>query len=90
MNPVSFLLNKQTKPERFSSGQVARERLDALILSQRLETSPELMEQMKKEIRDVVRKYMNITCMQMNIQIELTKDVEQGVEHVKTIQIKGL
>lgn len=86
---ASFWLPKKKKRE-LSPGNVAKDRLEFLLLSERMQSSPEMMEQMKKELQDVIRKYLNTDHVQMNIQIDLTNDVEQGVKHVKTIQIKRL
>lgn len=78
------------KAEACSSGKAAKERLEMVLLSEKMHSSPDMMIQMKKEIRDVVSKYLNADYSEMNIQIELTNDVKQGAEHVKTIQIKRL
>lgn len=81
---------QRRKPEGCASGKAAKERLEMVLLSEKMQSSPEMMIQMKKEIREVIRKYLNADYSEMNIQIELTNDVKQGAEHVKTIQIKRL
>lgn len=87
---VDFLSGQKRKLKEISSGNVAKDRLEMMLLSEQMQSSPEMMVQMKKEIQEVVRKYLNVDYTQMNIQIELTNDVKQGAEHVKTIQIKRL
>lgn len=81
---------QKKRAEGYTSGKAAKERLEMMLLSEKMQSSPEMMMQMKKEIREVIRKYLNEDYSEMNIQIELTNDVKQGAEHVKTIQIKRL
>lgn len=78
------------KFEAAASKNVAKDRLERLLLAERMQSSPEMMEQMKKEIQEVVQKYLNADYTQMNIQIDLTNEIKQGAEYVKTIQIKRL
>ncbi len=90
MNRFSVFVRQKIKFEAASSKEVAKERLELMLLAQRMQSSPEMMEQMKREIGEIVRKYLNADYAQMNIQINLTNEIKQGVEHAKTIQIKGL
>lgn len=75
---------------RKTSGTIARERLKQLIIADKLQTTPDMTLQMKREIRSVIAKYVNTEQVRMEIQIRLTNEAKQGEEHVKTIQIKGL
>lgn len=75
---------------RKTSGTIARERLKQLIIADKLQTTPDMTLQMKREIRSVIAKYVNTEQVRMEIQIRLINDAKQGEEHVKTIQIKGL
>ena len=90
MIPLSLLSVQKKKRGETTSRNVAKERLELLLTADHMHSSPELMEQMKKEIQEVIRKYLNMDHVQINIQIELTNDIKQGAEYVKTIQIKRL
>lgn len=75
---------------RALSGNIAKGRLERMLLFDKTQLAPELMHQMKREIRAVVRKYMGAQRMRLEVQIQCICEGKQGEEHVKTIQIKGL
>ena len=55
-----------------SSGEVAKDRLKLLLVSDRANCSPELMEQIKNDIIQVISKYMDIDAQGLDIQITET------------------
>ncbi len=55
------------------SGDVAKDRLKILLISDRINCSPELMEQIKAEISAVICKYMQIDREKMEIQVSKRK-----------------
>lgn len=61
-----------------------------MLLSEKMQVSPEVMGQMKREMRAVIRKYLSTDHTRLNVQIQLINETKQGAENVKTIQIKGL
>ncbi|MBD5136908.1 MAG: cell division topological specificity factor MinE [Lachnospiraceae bacterium] len=62
-----------------NSGNVARDRLKLLLVSDRANCSPEIMEQIKNDIINVIKKYMEIDCDGLDIQITQTdSDTENG------------
>lgn len=73
------------------SSEIARDRLDTMVLADRLKASPETIEQMKLDIRNVLERYLEIdpSFVEIQIQIRLEQEMEQKND-VKTIQIKGL
>lgn len=73
-----------------TSGNIAKKRLEEILLSEKMQASPEMMAQMKQEISAVLRRYMNAEHLRMDLKIYLRSETKQGAEHVKTIQIKGL
>ncbi|EET61576.1 putative cell division topological specificity factor MinE [Marvinbryantia formatexigens DSM 14469] len=73
-----------------TSCTIARDRLEHLLLSEKLQVSPEALAQMKRELRAVIRRYVSLEHTRLNVQIQLISETKQGEEHVKTIQIKGL
>lgn len=56
-----------------SSCRVAKDRLKILLITDRVNCSPELMELIKKDITKVISKYMKIDTDNMDIQINTRK-----------------
>lgn len=56
-----------------NSGDVARDRLKLLLVSDRADCSPEMMERIKNEIIQVISKYMDIDTERLDIQITQTE-----------------
>ena len=56
-----------------SSGDVAKDRLKLLLISDRANCSPEIMELIKNDIINVISKYMEIDCDGLDIQITQTE-----------------
>ena len=61
-----------------SSGDVAKDRLKLLLVSDRSSCSPELMELIKNDIIEVISKYMEIDASGLDIQITQTETEEGG------------
>ena len=55
-----------------NSRQVAKDRLKILLISDRVNCSPEMMELIKNDIAHVISKYMKIDTASMDIQITKT------------------
>ena len=62
---------------RKSSCQIAKDRLKILLISDRVNCSPEIMELIKTDIAKVLSKYMKIDSENMEIQIN-TKGSKSG------------
>ncbi len=58
--------------KRKKSSEVAKDRLKILLISDRVNCSPEVMERIKADIADVISKYMKIDVNSMEIQISKT------------------
>lgn len=58
---------------RKNSGEVAKDRLKLLLISDRANCSPEIMEAIKNDIIKVITKYMEIDCENLDIQITQTE-----------------
>jgi len=56
-----------------SSGNYAKDRLKLLLVSDRANCSPELMEMIKRDIINVISKYMEIDTEALDIQITQTE-----------------
>lgn len=75
-----------------NSGNVAKDRLKLLLVSERADCSPEVMEMIKNDIIQVISKYMEIDTDGLDIQI--TKSMENGKQEAAptlyaNIPIKG-
>lgn len=65
---------KQSKP---SSAQVAKERLQIVIAHERLDRNgPEYLPQLRRDIMEVIRKYVPIKDEQVNVQFEKGADYD--------------
>ena len=58
--------------KRKTSSQIAKDRLKILLISDRVNCSPEMMELIKNDIAHVISKYMKIDASTMEIQISKT------------------
>ena len=61
-----------------SSGEVAKDRLKLLLISDRANCSPEIMELIKNDIIKVISKYMEIDCDGLDIQITQTESESEN------------
>ena len=61
-----------------SSGDVAKDRLKLLLISDRANCSPEIMELIKNDIIKVISKYMEIDCDGLDIRITQTESDGQN------------
>lgn len=64
-----------------SSRQVAKDRLKILLISDRVNCSPEMMERIKTDIAKVISKYMKIDTNSMEIQITKTGGKGKAVKN---------
>ncbi len=71
-----------------TSGRIAKARAASLIATDRLSCSPEQLKQMRREILEVLSKYMVTDDKEFEIRMELIHKTRQGVQDVKTVQIK--
>ena len=69
------------------SGQIAKERLQVVLIHDRASVSPETMEQLKGDIITVLSKYMDINRNAMEISLENDSD---SVALVATIPVTSL
>ena len=58
--------------KRKSSREIAKDRLKILLISDRVNCSPEMMDMIKNDIAKVISKYMKIDAESMEIQITKT------------------
>ena len=63
---------------RKSSCQVAKDRLKILLITDRVNCSPEMVELIKKDITKVISKYVKIDAENMAVQITAKKGTQRG------------
>ena len=63
---------------RKKSKEIAKDRLKILLISDRVNCSPEMIEMIKNDIAKVISKYMKIDTQTMEIQISKTGSKGQG------------
>ena len=73
-----------------SSGEVAKDRLKLLLVSDRSNCSPETMELIKNDIIKVISKYMEIDSEGLVIQITQNHDEAEGPALYANIPIREL
>ena len=73
-----------------SSGEVAKDRLKLLLVSDRSNCSPETMELIKNDIYTVISKYMEIDSEGLDIQITQNHDETEGPALYANIPIREL
>ena len=61
--------------KRKKSSEVAKDRLKILLISDRVNCSPEVMERIKADIADVISKYMKIDVNSMEIQMTDSRSI---------------
>lgn len=66
---------------RKSSREIAKDRLKILLISDRVNCSPEMMDMIKNDIARVISKYMKIDTDSMEIQITKTNGKGRGVKN---------
>ena len=64
--------------KRKSSGDVAKDRLKLLLVSDRANCSPDVMEMIKNDIIQVISKYMDIDAEGLDIQITQTQSEDNN------------
>lgn len=74
---ISFVKNFQKK-EKDISKQAAKDRLKLVLMQDRASVSPDFFEMMKKEIIDVIKKYIEID--EESLEVQLTRGYEAGLE----------
>ncbi len=71
-----------------TSGQIARARTELTVASDRLSCIPEEIGQMRRELAEVLDKYMELDKDLFEVRLEIARKNDRGVKDAKTIQIK--
>ena len=79
MNLLDLILKKKK-----SSGNVAKDRLQLLLISDRTSCSPEIMQAIREDIVKVISKYMDVATDEIDIQITNT-DIDGSRQAVPTL-----
>ncbi len=71
-----------------TSSRIAKMRARQTIASDRLSCTPEEFGQMKKELMNILSKYLYLDDTVTEIRVDIVHEIKQGVPYVKTVQIK--
>ena len=71
--------------KRKSSGDVAKDRLKMVLVSDRANCSPEIMERIKSDILEVLSKYAEVDKDQLDIRITQMETDETGANSVPAL-----
>ncbi len=71
-----------------TSGKIAKARTELTIAADRLDCSPEDLQQLRSEIVNILAKYMNLDNRVFEIRMDIVYGLSRGIQDVKTIQIK--
>lgn len=71
-----------------TSGEIAKARAELAVTSDRLDCSAEDIQQMQKEIVNILSKYLNLEHEIFEIHMNIVYEIKRGIRDVKTIQIK--
>ncbi len=74
----SFVKTFQKKDREVASKQAAKDRLKLVLMQDRASVSPDFFDMMKKELIDVIKKYIEID--EESLEVELTRGMEVGLE----------
>ena len=75
---LNFVKNFQKKEKEPASKQAAKDRLKLVLMQDRASVSPDFFDMMKKELIDVIKKYIEID--EESLEVELTRGLEVGLE----------
>ena len=75
---LNFVKNFQKKEKEPASKQAAKDRLKLVLMQDRASVSPDFFDMMKKELIDVIKKYIEID--EESLEVELTRGMEAGLE----------
>ncbi len=75
---LNFIKNLQKKDKEPASKQAAKDRLKLVLMQDRASVSPDFFDIMKREIIDVIKKYIEID--EDALEVELTRGLEAGLE----------
>lgn len=75
---LNFIKSLQKKEKEQASKQAAKDRLKLVLMQDRASVSPDFFEMMKKEIIDVIKKYIEID--EEALEVELTRGIEEGLD----------
>ncbi|HIR77039.1 MAG TPA: cell division topological specificity factor MinE [Candidatus Choladousia intestinipullorum] len=71
-----------------TSGKIAKLRTKMLVASDRLSCNQDELSQMRKEMIDILSKYLNLDKDIYGIRLDIVYKTKRGAQDVKTIQIK--
>lgn len=87
---LEFLQRFFGKDSLKSSKSVAQERLRLVLMHDRLDLSPQLLEELRSDLMNVIKDYMEIDENKMEISLERDKKCVALVANIPVIRLKRL
>ena len=79
---------KRLLGQKERSGDIARRRLQLVIINDRANVSPEIMDSMRAEIIQVISKYMYIDTREMEFSLENENDTMALVVNIPVVSVQ--
>ncbi|OON99630.1 MAG: cell division topological specificity factor MinE [Epulopiscium sp. Nele67-Bin004] len=75
-----FDYNQLFKKKMPAAGNIAKDRLKLVLIHDRINCSPELLEMMKSDIIAVISKYVEVDLDDLNIQVSTVSDEDESAK----------
>lgn len=70
-----FITENKTEPKEERSKNIAKERLQFILVQDRIKLSPQQMEEMKSELLDVIKKYIDVDDNEIEMDISREEEM---------------
>ncbi|MDR3568736.1 MAG: cell division topological specificity factor MinE [Syntrophobacteraceae bacterium] len=70
-----------------ASGQVARKRMQFVLMHDRIDITPEMMEALKNDMIKVLSRYMEVECGSVKVDLEQGKDFMALISNVQVKRV---
>ncbi|MCD8397673.1 MAG: cell division topological specificity factor MinE [Lachnospiraceae bacterium] len=81
-------MNRYQTKSFLTSREIAKTRTELTICADRLDCNPDLLAQMRRDVEEVLSKYINTEEENLEIRMSFLCRWKRGISDVKTIQIK--
>ncbi|MCD8338132.1 MAG: cell division topological specificity factor MinE [Lachnospiraceae bacterium] len=81
-------MNRYGKKSFLTSREIAKTRAELTVSADRLDCNPDLLTQMRRDVAEVLAKYINTEEDNLEIRLSFLCRWKRGISDVKTIQIK--
>ncbi|RMD54364.1 MAG: cell division topological specificity factor MinE [Nitrospirae bacterium] len=75
-------------PSKKQTKDIAKDRLKLVLMHERIQLAPEKFEKMRREIIDVIRKYMEIDLKETDIKVKNTDSSTAFILNARVLKVK--